>query len=220
MADAALLASNFVLGVLAFFSPCGLPMLPAYLAYYLTREGESRTTAIRGLAGGLLASLGAFAVLAVVGVLAMAIGAPFKERVIWLELVGGIVVLALGVLVLLGRGPSVRFALQPSTRRGAWGLVSFGALYAGVAASCVAPLFITMLVIAGEAGGADAALLVGAYAFGFASLLTGVTVLVATARHGAVAWLKKAIPRAERAGGIVLVAVGLYLIWYWARVAF
>src|SRR5438309_1218828 len=100
-------------------------MLPAYLSYYLTRGGDAgppgRGAWARGVAGGAVAALGAFLAIAAIGALAVALGPAFRARVVHLELAGGLAVLALGALVLSGRGPSVRVALRPSTRRGAAG---------------------------------------------------------------------------------------------------
>ena len=220
MADPSLVAFTFTLGAFAFFSPCGLPMLPAYLAYYLPRaegvEGSAPRDALRGLAGGGLAALGAFAVIAGIGVLARVLGSPFKARVIHLEAVGGLVLLALGILTLTGRGPSVRFALKPRDKRGALGILSFGALYAIAGASCVAPLFIGVLVLAETSSLADGVLLVLAYAAGFALLLVGTTVLVTTGQRWVVQAMKKVLPHVERLSGLVLVGVGLWLLLYWA----
>ncbi len=215
-----LLLFAFALGANAFFSPCGFPMLPAYLAYYLPREGEGPSGlgrgVARGLLGGALAALGAFAVLAAVGGLAALLGAPFKAHVADLELAGALVTLALGVLTLAGKGPSLAVALRPSQRRSAWALVGFGALYAAVAASCVAPPFLAVLVQAFAApDAAQGALVVLAYAAGLCALLVAVTVLVATAQETILRGLRRAMPFVERAGGVVLVAVGLYLLWYW-----
>jgi cytochrome c biogenesis protein CcdA len=195
-------------------------MLPAYLAYYLPRDGDAPPGLgrglLRGLGGGALAALGAFAVVAAVGGLAALLGAPFKARVADLELVGALVVLALGVLTLAGKGPSLRIGLRPSQRRSAWALAGFGALYAAVAASCVAPPFLALLVQAFSAPSlVDGGLLVLAYAAGLCGLLLAVTVLVATAQETVVRGLKRAMPFVERASGVVLVLVGIYLLWYW-----
>src|SRR5205823_2270605 len=131
------------------------------------------------------AALGAFLVIGAIGALAVLAGAPFRDRVVDLELAGGLLVAALGALVLAGRGPSLRFAMRPSTRRGALGMLSFGALYAGVAASCVAPLFVTVLAQAALQGPAP----VLAYAAGLGSLLVVVTVLVAGGQRVVLAWM-------------------------------
>lgn len=223
MPDPAILSANFLLGVFAFFSPCGFPMLPAYVAYYLPRgegEREPLTRALaRGTAGGLLAALGAILVLGLIGGLAFAIGAPFKQRVVLLDLVGGIVVLGLGILLLTGRGPKFTVPFSPTKRRGALGILSFGALYAGVAASCVAPVFLGVVVAAlGAPTTYEAAVEIGAYAGGLASLLLLVTILVVAAQHRVVRLMKRILPYTEKVSGVLLILVGLYLIGYWARV--
>ncbi len=223
MVDITLLSLSFAQGMLAFFSPCGFPMLPAYLAYYLPRAGAEKVSLsraiLRGLGGGSIAAAGALTVLLAIGAGATYLGTPFKSRVLLLELVGGILVLGLGILVLLGKGPSFKVSLQPSKRRGALGLFSFGALYAGVAAGCVAPVFLNVLFQAAAAPTfVEGMLRVGAYAFGLAGLLVGVTVLVTTAQDTIVRGLKQILPHVERISGAILVFVGLYLIWYWARI--
>ena len=225
MADPSLVLFAFSLGAAAFFSPCGFPMLPAYLAYYLPRRGgeaEGRGGALlRGLAGGALAGLGAFLVLALIGAAAVALGAPFKERVVLLELFGGLLVLALGVATLLGKGPSATLALRPSRKRDALGLALFGALYAAVAASCVAPLLLAVLVLAfGAASPVDGALYVAAYAAGLAALLMAATALVATAQDALLGRMKRALPHMEKVSGVLLVLVGCYLIYFWASLEF
>lgn len=225
MADPSLVLFSFSLGAAAFFSPCGFPMLPAYLAYYLPRGADGERgmgrALLRGLAGGALAGAGAFLVLLLIGAAAVALGAPFKQRVVLLELVGGLLVIGLGVATLLGRGPSARLALRPSRRQDALGLAGFGALYAGVAASCVAPLLLSVLVLAlGAPTPLDGALYVLAYALGLATLLMLATALVATAQDALLARMKRILPHVEKASGVLLVLVGLYLVYYWASVEF
>lgn len=223
MADAALLASNLALGAFAFFSPCGFPMLPAYMAYYLARpadEAHSLPRALaRGLGAGALAAVGAFAMLVTIGALAVTIGTPFKQRVVWLELAGGIVVIAMGSLMLAGRGFSFKVAMRPSERRSALSLLGFGALYAAVAASCTAPILLGVLVPALAAPNPlDGLLQVGAYAAGMSLLLVLASVLVATSQDALLARMKRVLPVVERAAGAILVAAGLYLVWYWGAV--
>jgi cytochrome c-type biogenesis protein len=225
VADPALVLFSFSLGAAAFFSPCGFPMLPAYLAYYLPRRGEGEEgvarALLRGIGGGALAGLGAMLVLLLIGGAAIALGAPFKRNVVLLELAGGLLVLGLGVATLLGKGPSATLALRPSRKRDALGLAAFGALYAAVAASCVAPLLLSVLVLAFAAPTpVDGALYVLAYAAGMGSLLVAVTALVATAQDAFVSGMKRTLPWMEKASGVLLVAVGLYLVYFWASVEY
>jgi cytochrome c-type biogenesis protein len=224
MVDGALLAFDAALGAQAFFSPCGFPMLPAYVAYYLPASSDARPpiarVLLRGLAGGAIAALGALAVLAAIGLLAAGLGAPFKAHVASLELAGGLAVLALGALTLAGRAPRLAIAARAPRARGALGLASFGALYAAVAAGCVAPLFLGVLVQAATAPTfLEGAARVAAYAGGLAALLVVVTLLVATAQARALAWLRRLAPRLERSSGVVLLLVGAYLVAFWLATA-
>jgi len=225
MAEPGVLAYNLTLGLLAFFSPCGFPMLPAYIAYYLPREAAAPRPLARsflaGLGGGLLAAAGALLVLLAIGGLAVALGAPFKERVLDLELVGGIVLVVLGTLMLVGRGPSLKIGMSPTRAKGAWGLVAFGALYAATASACVAPVLIGVLFPAFTAASpVDGLLQVLAYAAGLALLLVVVSVLIATAQERLVRAMRRVVPHVEKVMGTLLVAAGLYLAWYWAAVQF
>lgn len=226
--DVPVVAASFALGMAAVFSPCGFPMLPAYVAYYLDAETAAGRAArgpwrgaLRGLGGGALAGLGAFAVLAAIGGLAAALGTPFKERVLLLELVGGLVVLALGVLTLAGKDFSFQPRVGSARGRGVLSLAAFGALYAAVAAGCVAPIFLGVVFQAFAAPTAlEGFLYVAAYAAGLGVLLMGLTVAVAVAGQALVSRLNAVLPVVKKAGGAVMVLVGLYLIWYWARIEF
>lgn len=223
MVDASLLAYNFTLGLFAFFAPCGFPMLPAYIAYYLPRRAEESTSVgtrlARGVGGGLLASLGAFAVLLAIGGLAVWLGAPFKQRVAWLELVGGLVVIGLGIAMILGRGPSLKVALRPSQKQSAWSLAGFGALYAATASSCVAPVLLAVLFPAFAAESrVDGLIQVGAYAAGMSVLLLAASVAIALSQERLVRAMRQIVPHVEKVSGSLLIAAGAYLIWYWAAV--
>lgn len=222
MVDPGLLAYDFTLGLFAFFAPCGSAMLPAYLAYYLPRgDGDAPAVPTRvaeGLAAGLLAALGAFLTLLAIGALAVSLGAPFKGNVIWLELAGGIVVIALGTLMILGRGPSLKLPVRASQRRGALSLVGFGALYAATASSCVAPVFLGVVIPALGAPLADGLLQVGAYALGLSAVLLAASIVVALSQGALVRAMRRVVPHIEKVSGALLVAAGLYLVWYWAAV--
>lgn len=223
MVDPGILAYNFTLGLFAFFAPCGFPMLPAYIAYYLPRDADrvegTGARLARGVGGGLLASAGAFAVLLLIGALAVGIGAPFKQRVAWLELVGGLIVIGLGLAMVLGRGPSLKVALRPSQKRSAWSLAGFGALYAATASSCVAPVLLAVLFPAFSAESpVDGLVQVGAYAAGMSILLLAASVAIALSQERLVKATRRLVPHVEKLAGSLLIAAGAYLIWYWAAV--
>ena len=222
MVDPGLLAYDFTLGLFAFFAPCGSAMLPAYLAYYLPRgDGEPASLAtrlLRGLAAGLLAATGAFAVILAIGALAVTLGAPFKENIAWLELIGGIIVITLGTLMILGRGPTLKLPVRASQKRGALSLVAFGGLYAATASSCVAAVFLAVLIPAFNAPLAEGILQIGAYALGLSVVLIAASMIVAISQGALIRTMRRVVPHIEKVSGTLLIAAGLYLIWYWAAV--
>lgn len=224
MAEAGILAYNFLLGLFAFFAPCGFPMLPAYIAYYLPRDVTDTSTPralARGFAGGLLAATGAFLALLAIGTLAITLGAPFKARVAWLELVGGLIVITLGTLMILRRGPSLKVALRPSQTRSALSIFGFGALYAATASSCVAPVLLGVLFPAFAAPSLlDGILQIGAYAAGMSILLLAASILIALSQERLLRSMRRILPHVEPVMGTLLIAAGVYLIWYWAAVQF
>lgn len=222
VSDWALLTLNFSIGALTLFSPCSFAMFPAYVAYYLPRGDDGSPPSVaarlaRGIGGGLLAALGASVVLGSIAALALALGAPFKEHVVKLELLGGLVTIGLGVLLLMGRGPRFTLPLTATRARGALGLVAFGALYAAVAASCNAPLLLGIAVPAVAAPLPEGAALVGAYLGGLATTFVATTALIAVFQDRAARALRRVVPHVERVSGAILVLAGLYLVVYWAR---
>lgn len=215
MIEASLFVFNFALGVGVFFSPCGVPMLPAFVSYYLTREGERRATPGVAIAGGLVVALGAALTLSGIALGALAIGRAFKAQVIHLELLGGLLVLALGIATLLGKAPSFAIRAKAGTTRGFSGLFAFGALYAAVAAGCAAGPFITVILQAVAFPLADGMLAIGAYAAGFVGLLVVATIAVALLGAAVAKPLFRHLPKIQRAGGVVMIAVGAYVLYYW-----
>ncbi|MHB8606021.1 MAG: cytochrome C biosynthesis protein, partial [Thermoplasmatota archaeon] len=116
-----------------FFSPCGFPMLPAYVAYLLTGgDAGERASFARALAAGLAASLGFFLVFIALGAVAVAIGGRLEPIVPAGELVAGVLLVALGILFLAGRAPGFTVAARGPTAGAPGATFRFGVLYAVV----------------------------------------------------------------------------------------
>jgi len=104
------LSVALVAGALVALNPCSLPLLPAFLSYYLGVERDRLPRARSGLLQGLL--VGALLTLGVVAVFG-AIGLPLvygASRIIgtvnWLGLAAGIAALLGGTVALAGGGRS------------------------------------------------------------------------------------------------------------------
>lgn len=221
-------AYAFTLGMVATVNPCGFPMLPAYLSFFIGTDGDRSPTAAgeppvsrsasripRALLAASAVSLGFMAVFTVLSVPLNA-GVTTVYRVMpWLTIAVGVALVGVGVAMLLGHKPTLSL---PRLERGGEdrrfvSMVLFGVSYAIASLSCTIPLFLS--VVANRTGTAASALTVVAYGLGMSAVLTGLTLALALARGSVVHRIRRLLPHLQRVSGALLVAVGLYLVYYW-----
>jgi cytochrome c biogenesis protein CcdA len=164
--EVSLLASFFG-GVLSLLSPCSALLLPAFFAYAFGGGGELvRKTG--------LFYLGLAATLVPLGMGISAVSALFYGQREALILISGTLLIAFGLLQLLGRGFTVGpLARLRSRIRGdsAGAVFALGAVY-GFAGFCSGPILGAVLTVAAASGGAArGALLLAVYAAGMAAPL-------------------------------------------------
>ena len=166
MVEISFLAAFFG-GVLSLLSPCSALLLPAFFAYAFGGGGELvRKTGIF--------YLGLAATLVPLGMGISAISALFYGHRSALIVASGTLIIAFGVLQLLGRG----FTIGPLSRlrgkiRGdtAGAVFSLGAVY-GFAGFCSGPILGAVLTVAAASGGAiRGAALLAVYALGMVAPL-------------------------------------------------
>lgn len=209
-------AIAFGAGLLSFFAPCILPVIPGYLAFVTGGAGTSRARRL-ALTGAFVTGFGIAFVL--LGLLIGTVGSSmaFRAAETWVQRIGGAVIIAFGLYMtgLLKLGfldREVRFHGDAPSFLGPVG----GALFLGAAfgvgwSPCVGPVFGSILVLAGVGGGTvQGGLLLGAYAAGLAIpfLALGVTAdkgAELLARYG------KATRYVEVLGGIILILLGIFV---------
>lgn len=207
-------------GMLAAVNPCGLPMLPAYLSFFISGEDRAERTAlasvVRALRASLAVSLGFMAVFGVFGAIASWITNDIITVTPWLTVAIGVLVIAVGVALLLGR--QLSFALPKLERGGRTGglasMFVFGISYAIASVSCTLPVFLSQVSSTlGEslARGTTVFLL---YSLGMALVLTALSVSLALARTELVNALRNSLGVINRVAGGFLVLAGLYVTWY------
>lgn len=204
-------------GLVSFFSPCVLPLLPGYLSY-ATGLAASEITAGRGARGRIVAGTGLFvAGFALVFVSSGALfGGLGSQLAAWarpLTIGVGVLAIALG-LVYAGVLRVGQSTVRPVTTRRV-GLAAAPLLGIGFGLGwtpCIGPTLGVVLTLAlNEATAARGALLALAYALGL-----GVPFLVAglafTRLAGTLAWVRRHHGLLQRVGGGLLVAVGLLMV--------
>jgi len=201
------------LGLVGFIEPC---TIASTLVFIKVMEGRSRAgklwqvgvfTATRAL---FIGALGAVAVL---------VGSAFIgfQKAMWIGL-GGFYV-ALGLLFVANRAGYVMTTLGPSLARvgDLRGSALLGLLFGLNIPACAAPLLFALLGAAAASGvsGATLANGFGSLAlFGFAlSLPLALAVLIPAARRS-LDWFAGLSGRVPRWTGIVLIALGLWSIWF------
>lgn len=218
MADARL-AVAFTAGMLATVNPCALPMLPAYLGWFITGDEAGRQAGgavPRAVAVALSVSFGFVAVFGALGALATAASAQVEEVTPWITPVVGLVLVGVGVALVSGR--SVKLPLPRldvgGGGRGAAAWVLYGASYAVVSVSCTLGVFLVHVSTTFGRSWATGLTQLAGFAAGFAVVLVALSVSVALARGSFTAAVRRVSAHAGRLGGVLLVATGLYLVWY------
>jgi cytochrome c-type biogenesis protein len=151
----------FLAGALSFLSPCTLPLLPAYFAF--TFQARKSSVVLMTVAF----FLGLATTLTVLGASATALSLFFLRNLDRITTIGGIAIIAFGVMSLLGKGfTGPQFDQRPSAT--AIGAYIYGATFALGWTACVGPILGAILTLLATQGVAivQGALLAFVYALG------------------------------------------------------
>jgi cytochrome c-type biogenesis protein len=207
-------------GLVSFLSPCVVPLLPGYVSYATGLSGADLETAGRGrmLAGTSLFVLGFTAWFVVVGVTTGALGAWLWEYKREISVVLGAATVLVG-LVFMGLPwlqRDVRVHAMPAVGLGAAPLL--GLLFAIGWTPCLGPTIIAVQSLAiteGTVGRGVALSVAYSLGLGLPFVLLG---LAYRRTLGAVRWVRRHQVWVTRAGGAMLVLVGLLLVTGWWEV--
>lgn len=203
----------FTAGVFSLLSPCGFPMLPGYISYYV----GSKTSLRKAVPDGVACTLGLITVFSIIGAIASILGSVINPYITILELVAGIVTIFLGISMLTEiKLPRFSVSLKAPEQKGVTGIFFYGALYGLAALGCSAPIFFAVLFWAIAGGG----LLNGivtfiVYAVGMGLPLILTTVLVAMAKEIALKRIVEMLPLLQKISGLILIIIGIYLIYFY-----
>lgn len=205
-------------GLVSFFSPCVIPLLPGYLSYATGLSGAELENAHRGrmLAGSVLFVVGFGSVFVALGALSGYFGSTLIEHDQTIRTVLGSLVIVLG-LAFLGLVPwlqrDVRVHKVPAV-----GLVAapfLGFLFGLGWTPCIGPTLGAILTLGvNEATVPRSAVLSGAYTLGL-----GIPFILAGLAYrralGAFAFIRRHQAWVTRIGGAMLVLIGVLLVTGW-----
>ena len=211
------LAIAFAAGIVAFLSPCVLPLAPGYVSYVtgLTGAELADPTGRRGrvLVGSLLFVLGFSIVFVSYGLAFGSVGSLLLQYQEPINRVLGVIVIIMG-LVFLGVIPGLQreWRLHRAPTWGVAGAPLLGIVFGLGWSPCIGPTLTAVQSLAfTEASAARGAALSMAYCLGLG--LPFVALAVAFSRTaGALGWVKRNYEWVMRIGGAMLIIVGLLLV--------
>lgn len=210
------LAGAFFGGLFSLISPCAALLLPSFFAYAFTsrRQLVARTA---------LFYLGLAAILVPLGAGVGALGSLLTQHRTTVTMVGGIVIVALGIVIIVGGGFQLPHIAQWLARLRIDGILSvilLGALY-GLAGFCAGPLLGAVLTVA-AAGGSPTygGFLMGIYALGMAAPLLVLALVWDHWKLSERSWLRGRhwqwgpvrVHSTSLIGGLVFIAIGVLFV--------
>jgi cytochrome c-type biogenesis protein len=213
--DAVPASVAFIAGLVSFFSPCVVPVVPGYIAF-LSRgvEGGGRWRRV-GIVLAFVLGFGIAFVLIGAAVGALGSTSAFRMSERWVERIGGALIIVFG-LAMTGL-LTIPFLLRDARYHGTvpaklgpvFGAVALGAAFGVGWSPCVGPVLTSILVLGAQGGSAaSGAALLAIYALG---LGIPFIVLGLAAERGAA--LTRRFSRATRVievvGGVLLILLGI-----------
>jgi len=211
------IAVAFAAGVLSFLSPCVLPLVPSYIGFltgmtFPEVPGQRRVALIHAV----LFVLGFSLVFILLGASATAVGRALNYHQVWVQRIGGVLIIVFGLLCLGLFGPNLltrerRLHLERKPL-GYLGSGLVGMAFAAGWTPCIGPVLGGILSLAATSSDVSRGmLLLGVYSAGLALPF----LIAAFALERFLDWFqrfRRFLPWVMRVSGAMLVLVGVLLV--------
>lgn len=218
----ALILPAFIAGVLTFLAPCTLPLVPAYLGFIsgvsandLKDPEKVKSARVKIFVNGLFFVIGITVIFVAFGTLSGFLGASFAVYRLWLERIGGVLIIIFGLYMLRvislpflpgGGGLPAKIPFKPGNP---FGSLLLGSSFAVGWTPCVGPILGSILLLAATSSTAAQG---GFLLFIFSMGLAIPFLLIALAYGSASSFLARSsryLRWTEIIGGIFLIGLGV-----------
>lgn len=211
---------SFIQGVFAFFAPCAVALLPAFVVSFISRNQELSTSKfyllIRGLKLAFFSILGILLIYAIASGFIVLAAELIKSYMKYVAVSLGVILIIMAILMLLGKEFSLNIHLNEKTHDNEIKeAFFFGIAYAIGALGCLFPLF---LVVASQALSEPNTLLgfsyIVAYFVGISALMITTIISSIFAKDFIARKIHSILPHMQKISAILLIVAGVYIIYY------
>ncbi|NLG48608.1 MAG: cytochrome c biogenesis protein CcdA [Chloroflexi bacterium] len=222
------LTAALAAGLLSFFSPCVLPLVPIYLGYMTGTavSGLNQSQRLRTLTHALFFVLGFGLLFVLLGAAAGLLGRLLYPILPYMTRVGGVILILFGLnmtglLTIPFLNMEKRLDLGSQPRNNYWASFLIGVIFAAGWTPCVGPVLTAILFLAADSQTATTgAGLLAVYALGLGLPFLGVAGLV-DVTVPALRRMGRYLRVVSIAGGVLLIAMGfLMVIGLFEQIAF
>ena len=218
----------FIQGLVSFFSPCILPLVPLYIGYLaggmqtVSEDGTIHYPRKKVMLHTLFFIIGIGFAFVVLGLGFTALGQFFSGNKIWFVRIGGIIMILFGIyqLGILGKSNKIEqehrlpFSIDKRTMGPVAALI-LGFIFSFAWTPCVGPVLASVLLMASSASSAAKGfLLIGVYLLGFVLPFLAVGLFTSTVldffkKH------QRVIKYTVKIGGVLLIIMGIMTLTGW-----
>lgn len=206
---------TFLEGIASFISPCLLPMIPIYIAYFMGKEKEKSSKMLINAFGFILGFTIIFVLLAI---FASQLGKVVSSNMKYIKFIFGIVIIVLGLdymdLLKIKFMSKMKTVQADTENLNFIKSVVFGILFSVSWTPCIGTFLSSALLLV--ASGQDlvkGVLLMIAYSIGIGIPFV-LSVILMDKIKGVFDYIKKNFEKIKKISGVILVCMGIYIMFF------